>query len=115
LISEIVGEKRREGFTNPRFTVLKCASLTQPSPMPRLVIPASQLYAILDREYKKRRLMHCQRCRVPLPFFRAPPDSVSANWAFGTPSECPDNCQVMIAEILVELWAKFDLLTADTA
>jgi hypothetical protein len=81
--------------------------------MPRHVISATELYAVLDREYRRRRPAQCNRCKMPLPFLRTSPDSVSANWAIGTPSECPENCQAVIAEILVEMWARYEMQSAD--
>jgi hypothetical protein len=75
----------------------------------REVITASQLYAILDREFRSRRGSGCHSCRVPLPFFRVPPDEVSANWAIGTPSTCPRKCHALIAEVLADLWTRYDI------
>ena len=77
--------------------------------MARKIIPASQLYAILDREFRRLRPKDCRRCRVPLPFRRQPPDDVSANWSIGTPSECAQGCHVVIAELLTRLWSQYDI------
>ncbi len=75
----------------------------------RTTIPPAQLYAILDREFKKRRPAKCGTCRIPLPYWREPPDDVSANWHIGTPSDCPNGCHVIIAELLAELWTRYDI------
>ena len=75
----------------------------------RKIIPASQLYAILDREFRELRPAECRKCRVPLPFFRRPPDEVSANWAIGTPSDCSFGCHMVIAELLTKLWTRYDI------
>lgn len=77
--------------------------------MSRTTISSAQLYAILDREFKKLRPMACGGCRVPLPYWRLPPDDVSANWHIGTPEECPHGCHVVIAELLARLWTRYDL------
>lgn len=77
--------------------------------MGRTTIPAAQLYGLLDREFKRLQPAACRRCRVPLPFFRKAPDDVSANWNIGTPSECPDRCHVVIAELLTKLWSRYDI------
>jgi len=79
------------------------------NPMPREALSAPQLYAILDREFRKRKSPECQSCRVPLPFSRKPADEVSANWYIGTPSECPHHCQAIIAEVLANLWSQYNL------
>jgi hypothetical protein len=75
----------------------------------RKTISSAQLYAILDREFKALRHRECTSCRIPLPYFRRPPDEVSANWAIGTPSECPQGCHLVIAELLAKLWTQYDI------
>jgi hypothetical protein len=75
----------------------------------RTTISAAQLYAILDREFKKLRPMRCTTCHMPLPYWRQPPDDVSANWHIGTPTECPQGCHVVIAELLTKLWTRYDI------
>ena len=75
----------------------------------RTTISAAQLYAILDREFKKLRSPECRSCRVPLPYWRQPPDDVSANWHIGTPEDCPHGCQAKIAELLARLWTRYDI------
>jgi len=77
--------------------------------MSRTTIPAAALYGLLDREFKKLQPAACRSCKVPLPFWRKPPDDVSANWNIGTPSECPEGCQVVIAEMLARLWSRYDI------
>ena len=72
-------------------------------------LPVAQLYAILDREFRSRRPAACATCAVPLPYWRKPPDDVSANWFIGTPRECAHGCEAVIAEILAELWTRYDV------
>jgi len=81
--------------------------------MPREIVSAPQLYAILDREFRKRKVPECTSCRVPLPFYRTPADNVSANWYIGTPSGCPQHCQAIIAEVLANLWSQYNLEPAE--
>jgi hypothetical protein len=75
----------------------------------RQPLPAAQLYAILDREFKKRRPVQCRSCNVPLPYYQSPADDVSANWFIGTPHHCEYGCHLVIAELLVQLWTRYDL------
>jgi hypothetical protein len=75
----------------------------------REVVPVAQLYAILDREFKLRRPAACTTCAVPLPYWRKPPDDVSANWFIGTPRVCGHGCDIVIAEILAQLWTRYDV------
>lgn len=77
--------------------------------MTRQTLTSAQLYAILDREFKALKPKRCAHCRVPLPYFRKPPDEVSANWAIGTPGECEWGCHLVIAELLARLWTRYDL------
>lgn len=77
--------------------------------MARTTLSAAQLYAILDREFKQLRPAKCKSCRIPLPFHRTPPDDVSANWNVGTPRDCPNGCQLVIAELVTRLWSRYDM------
>lgn len=83
--------------------------------MERQALPAAQLYAILDREFKRLRPPACKECTVPLPYFRLPPDDVSANWFIGTPRQCPHGCHLVIAELLAQLWTRYDIDRAPIA
>ena len=75
----------------------------------RQTLPVAQLYAILDREFRSRRPAACTTCSVPLPYWRKPPDEVSANWFIGTPRPCEHGCDSAIAQILAELWTRYDI------
>jgi hypothetical protein len=77
--------------------------------MQRQTIGAAQLYAVLDREFRRLRSPECRVCRIPLPFRQDAPDEVSANWRFGTPTVCPHGCHVVMAELLADLWTRYDL------
>jgi hypothetical protein len=75
----------------------------------RTTISSATLYAMLDREFRKRRPMGCEKCQMPLPYWRTPPDDVSANWHIGMPANCPHGCHVIIAELLAEVWTRYDI------
>jgi hypothetical protein len=77
--------------------------------MSRTVLSVAQLYAILDREFKRLRPAACTTCSVPLPYYRSSPDDVSASWSIGTPHECAHGCHIVIAELLASLWTQYDL------
>ena len=77
--------------------------------MARQSIPAAQLYAVLDREFRARRPERCSMCRVPLPYRQEAPDEVSANWLIGHPTYCAYGCHLVIAELLAQLWTRYDL------
>ena len=95
------------GALSARNDVIPRTSLKEP--VARTTISSAQLYAILDREFKQLRPPDCQKCMVPLPYWRRPPDDVSANWHIGTPSDCPHGCHVVIAELLTNLWTRYDI------
>jgi hypothetical protein len=75
----------------------------------RTTITGTQLYAILDREFKTLRPAACKNCRMPLPYWREPPDEVSANWHIGQPQDCPHGCHLVVAELLARLWTRYDI------
>jgi hypothetical protein len=77
--------------------------------MIRATITAAQLYTILDAEFRKLRPRACERCRMPMPYWREPPDDVSANWHIGTPADCPEGCHLVIAELLARMWTLYDM------
>jgi predicted outer membrane lipoprotein len=72
-------------------------------------VSAAKLYAILDREFRLLRPPACTVCRIPLPYWQAAPDEVSANWIFGTPVACAHGCHVIMAELLAQLWTAYEL------
>ena len=76
--------------------------------MSRTTITSTQLYLLLDREFKSLR-GSCGKCQMPLPYWRRPPDDVSANWALGAPPECPNGCHLVIAELLARMWSRYDM------
>jgi hypothetical protein len=77
--------------------------------MDRTSISPAQLYAILDREFKRLRPKACTTCAVPLPYWQRPPDDVSANWFIGQPKECEHGCHLVVAEVLAKLWTQYDI------
>jgi len=75
----------------------------------RTTLATAELYAVLDREFRKRRPAACRTCSVPLPYWRPPPDDVSANWQIAQPRECPQGCHLVVAEMLARMWTRYDI------
>ena len=75
----------------------------------RTTVSAAQLYTLLDAEFRKLRPAACRTCRMPMPYWRTPPDEVSANWHIGTPSPCRHGCHLVIAELLARMWTFYDM------
>ena len=75
----------------------------------RSAVTPSELYAILDREFKQSRAATCKSCKMPLPYRISRANAEAANWLIGTPDQCTQGCHNVIAEIAVRLMAKYDL------
>lgn len=75
----------------------------------RTTVSAAQLYTLLDAEFRKLRPPGRCRCRVPIPYWRSPPDDVSANWHIATPAQCPNGCHLVIAELVARMWTQYDM------
>lgn len=67
------------------------------------------LYAQLQAQFKRRRPVACEMCRVPLPYLIERPDEASANWRMGRPRPCVHKCDLILSEIAAELWPAYDL------
>jgi hypothetical protein len=46
---------------------------------------------------------------MPIPYWRSPPDDVSANWHIGTPPQCPHGCHLVAVELLARMWTLYDM------
>ena len=46
---------------------------------------------------------------MPLPFPMVRSDEVSANWRIGTPVPCEHGCDSVIAQIVADMWPRYDL------
>ena len=77
--------------------------------MAREAVSLEELFAIIDREFQKVRPSRCKRCITPLPFRKAVPDEVSANWTIVEPEDCPDKCRVLFAEVVTRLMSEYEL------
>lgn len=77
--------------------------------MSRTTITSAQLYQLLDREFRALRKPQCTACSSPLPYWRSPPDDVSANWNVGTPRTCEWGCHLVVAELVTRMWSKYDM------
>ena len=78
--------------------------------MPKAVITAEKLHALLEREFLQARLHDCvTRCRMPRPIFRESPGSDGANWHIVPPLKCPRHCHRIIEDVVARLAAAYDL------
>ena len=74
------------------------------------MLSPGQLYTRFKEEFAAKRPKGCGSCQVPLAYAVTPPDDVSANWRIGIARDCPHKCELVIAEIYMELAARYDLL-----
>ena len=77
--------------------------------MPRIPLSPGGLYTLLNSELERRRVTGCS-CQMPLAYMVERPDESSANWRIGNPSPCRHGCDVLIAEVVAEMWTRYDLL-----
>lgn len=75
----------------------------------RPMLTPGQLYSALKEQCDARLPAACKACRVPLPYAIERPDEVSANWRIGTPTHCPKGCDLVIAEVALQLAARYDM------
>ena len=77
-----------------------------------IAISPAALRAILQSEYRRRRLFECHVCAIPPPVFRKPTKGDPGNWTIEVPRDCPRHCRAVIEEVLAEVRAKYDLKRA---
>ena len=72
-------------------------------------IYASDLYLLIDREFKLRKTSGCDVCYVQLPYRVDREDEAAANWEIVIPAACPHDCRQLIQDIAAEYGARYDL------
>ena len=75
----------------------------------RTTIYASDLYLLIDREFKLRKSAGCDVCYVQLPYRVDREDEAAANWEIVIPAACPHDCRQLIQDIAAEYGARYDL------
>ena len=75
----------------------------------RTTIYASDLYLLIDREFKLRRTPGCDVCYIQLPYRVDREDEAAANWEIVIPAACPHDCRQLIQDIAAEYGARYDL------
>ena len=75
----------------------------------RTTIYPSDLYLLLDREFKLRRPTGCDDCYIQLPYRVDREDPAASNWEIVLPAACPRGCRTVIEDIVAEYGARYDL------
>ena len=77
--------------------------------MERTALTPGKLYARLSAEFRRVRPEHCGNCRMPMVVLthRLAPDD--CNWTVEAASNLCDQCEDLIAAIVKQVAAEFDL------
>ena len=75
----------------------------------RTTIYPSDLYLLLDREFKLRKPAACDVCYIQLPYRVDREHDGAPNWEINIPRACPHDCQLLIQDIVAEYGARYDL------
>lgn len=75
----------------------------------RPTLSPGKIFTLMKEAFEERRPPECRTCRVPLPYAVPRPDEVSANWRIGSPAECKHKCDALLAEIAMDLAARYDM------
>ncbi len=75
----------------------------------RTTIYPSDLYLLLDREFKLRKSAECGECYIQLPYRVDREEESAPNWEIVIPPACPHSCHQLILEIVAEYGARYDL------
>jgi hypothetical protein len=79
----------------------------------RTAISATELYVLLNREFKRRQSRDCTECDVQLPYLVERGDANFPNWEVISPTDCGSGCRELVEEIALELSRRYDLVGED--
>ncbi len=82
------------------------------SPPSRIGSQAADLYALMQRAFRRRQSPGCEACFVQLPFRADRDGEDSPNWEVVMRPPCSYACQSLIEELVAEFGARYDLKTA---
>ena len=75
----------------------------------RTTIYPSDLYLLIDREFKLRKNGPCDVCYVQLPYRVDRENESAPNWEISIPAACPNDCRLVLEEIVQEYATRYDL------
>lgn len=79
----------------------------------RTAISATELYVLLNREFKRRQSRDCTECDIQLPYLVDRREAISPNWEVISPTDCGSGCRELVEEIVLELSQRYDLIRED--
>lgn len=77
--------------------------------MDKELITPGKLYAKLSAEFRTRKERTCTTCRMPMVFLREEPEGEIANWLTEAPAAACEPCKDLIADIVRNHAARYDL------
>ena len=72
-------------------------------------ITPTDLFVLLDREFRKRKPGQCDTCFVSLPFPLKSEASSVADWDVAPIGECPHSCRIVLDDLVENFRKKFRL------
>lgn len=76
----------------------------------RTAVTAAELFVLLDREFRRRKLRDCPDCYVQIPY-RVDARGDAANWEVVTPPGCTNGCAAALEDLVAEYQALYELKT----
>lgn len=77
--------------------------------MKRTFTTATDLFVLIDREFRRRRPRECAACYVPLPYRVDRKENGHANWEIITPTTCGRGCDLLLEEIVSDFQQRYRL------
>lgn len=69
---------------------------------------STDLWVLLDREFRRRRPRECTSCFVPLPF-RVDARDGAPNWEVDIPRGCGRLCELVLEDLVAQLQGQHEL------
>lgn len=77
------------------------------------LMTSPDLWALLDRELRRRKPRECAGCFVSFPFRVEVREQGASNWEVVIPHDCGHGCRDVLEEILLEFQLRYDLADAE--
>ena len=78
--------------------------------MDKIAVSATDLHALLEREFERRKPRGCDACAVSVPFSVSPRGREASNWETVPLGACGLLCAPVLEEIVVELQRSYALV-----
>ena len=77
--------------------------------MKKTVLAAGDLFALLEREIRRRSPRECGACDMPMPYMVAHSHEYESNWQVLMPGRCGMGCSDVIEEIVADFQQRYAL------